>query len=483
MVQFRETLIENRRKDCKKRMEERKMIPNTALNGATLDALFVHVSMLGILLLVATWLRLKIPLLKQYHIPAALIAGVIGLILGPYFIGVISSEVTATWSNLAGRLIVIVFAPMMMGRSAHTGKSVAKKALGSVLWSYNASCLQYAFPILITALLLTPAFGVHELFGTIIEQGWAGGHGTAGGMAIVFEELGWMDGQSLSITSATVGLIFGIVGGVVLINIGTRKGWTAFLKDTTGIKNEEVEIFTQDKPVNSRAAINSGVINNLAFHGALISAAIFVGWILNKLLKAYLNFSVSWFVTALFGGLLVWKLIEKTKWGDAVDTGTFSNLQGISLEFLVAGAVASVNIPVVIAYAIPLIIVQAGMMAIQLFLNIWFARRVFGEYWLENSMALFGTYTGVAATGLLLLKTCDPESKSDALSVYAARAPFTGWAIGGGVLTSMTPVWIMQFGALRVGLIYLAGAAITFILPKLMGIWNPVAKKSSAINA
>ena len=30
-----------------------------------------------------------------------------------------------------------------------------------------------------------------------------------GGMAQVFEELGWADGASLSITSATVGLIWG----------------------------------------------------------------------------------------------------------------------------------------------------------------------------------------------------------------------------------------------------------------------------------
>ncbi len=458
------------------------MIPNTALNGATLDALFVHVSLLGILLLISTWLRLKIPLLKQYHIPASLVAGVIGLILGPFFIGVISSEVTTTWSGLAGRLIVIVFAPMMMGKNKYSGKSIAKKALGSIIWSYNASFVQYAFPILVTALVLTPAFGVNELFGTVVEQGWAGGHGTAGGMAIVFEELGWLDGQSLSVTSATIGLLFGIIGGIIIINIGTRKGWTAFLHDTTGIKNEEVELFTKEKPVSGHDAISSGVINNLAFHGALISVAIFIGWILNKLLKSYLNFSVSWFVTALFGGLFVWKLIEKTSWGDAVDKGTLSSLQGISLEFLVAGAVASVNIPIVIAYAVPLIITQVGMMVIQLFLNIWFARRIFGEYWLENSMVLFGTYTGVAATGLLLLKTCDPESKSDALSVYAARAPFTGWALGGGVLTSMTPVWVMQFGAVKVGLVYLAGTAITFILPKILGIWNPVVKKSNTVN-
>jgi ESS family glutamate:Na+ symporter len=420
--------------------------------------------------------------LKKYHIPAALIAGIIGLILGPYFIGLIPKEATGCWSGLSGRLIVIVFAPMLMGKSGVSGKSVAKKALGSVIWSYNATCMQYAFPLLLGALLLKPLFGVHDLFGTIVEQGWAGGHGTAGGMAIVFEELKWMDGQSLAVTSATAGLVVGIVGGVVIINVGVRRGWTAFLKQSAGLSNEENELFTQNKPVGSREAINPGVINNFAFHAALISIAMFFGWIINKLLKAYLNFSVSSFVTPLFGGLILWKCIEKTRWGGAVDKGTLNNIQGLSLEFLVAGAVASVNVPVVIAYAVPLIIQQVGIAAIMLFLNLWFARRVFGEYWFENSMALFGTYTGVAATGLLLLKTCDPEVRSDALEVYAARAPFTGWALGGGVLTSMTPVWVMQFGPLKCGLVYLAGALVTFFLPRLIGIWFPVNKPAAVPN-
>lgn len=459
------------------------MIPITAVSGGVQDALFVYISMLGILLLVGTWLRLKVPFLKKYYIPASLIAGVIGLILGPFFVGLIPAEATSCWSGLAGRLIVIVFAPMLMGRSNASGKSMAKKAVGSVIWSYNATFVQYAAPLLLSALILTPAFGVHELFGTIVEQGWAGGHGTAGGMAIVFEELKWLDGQSLAVTSATVGLVFGIIGGVVIINIGVRRGWASFLNKSTGLTNDAQELYTEEKPVGSRESVSPSVINSYAYHGALISVAVFIGWILNKALKTYLNFSVSWFVTALFGGLILWKCIEKTSWGAAVDKSTLNNIQGISLEFLVAGAVASVNIPIVVAYAMPLIIQQLMMVGLMLFLNLWFARRIFGEYWFENSMVLLGTYTGVAATGLLLLKTCDPEMRSGAFEVFAARAPFTSWALGGGVLTSMTPVWVVQFGALKVGLVYLAGALLTFVLPKLMGLWYPIKTVSQAPNA
>ena len=452
------------------------MIPTTEVSGATLDALIVYVAILGILLLVATWLRLKIPFLRQYHIPAALIAGVIGLILGPHFVGLIPAHITSCWSALSGRLIVFVFAPMLMGGAASkVGKGMVKKLAGACSFSYALCALQYAVPILLSVFLLTPVFGVDPLFATILEQGWAGGHGTAGGMALVFEQLGWLDGQSLSVTSATIGLIYGIVGGVVMINIAIRKGWTAITKTSASIESDEKEFYADSsKPVDTYTAVAPGVVDNFAFHAALISVAVLIGWILNWALQTYLHFSVSWFVTALFGGLLLWQVIKKTPAAKAVDHATFSRIQGISLEFLVAGAVASVNIPVVIAYAVPLLIQQLLMCVLMWIMMTWYARRLFGQYWFENAMVYFGTFTGVAATGLLLLKTCDPKFESDASTIFAARSPFCSWAIGGGVLTSMTPVWIVQYGALPVGIAYTVLLLVTLFLPRFFGCWHPV---------
>ena len=162
-----------------------------------------------------------------------------------------------------------------------------------------------------------------------MEQGWAGGHGTSGGMGLVFEELNWLDGQSLSVTSATFGLIFGVVGGVIIINVAVKKGWAAFLTDSAKLKGDTKELYTEEeKPVDTRSAIGSGVIDNFAFHAALISVAVFLGWIINYALKKYLNFSAAWFVTGLFGGLWVW-LVIKRPWGKAVDTGTLGRIQGI----------------------------------------------------------------------------------------------------------------------------------------------------------
>lgn len=455
------------------------MIPSAEISGSLFDAIFVYVAVLGILILCSTWLRVQIPVLKKYHIPASLIAGIIGLILGPHFLRVIPQEMINCWSALSGRLIVLVFAPMMMGRRAKQ-KGLVKRTAAEVICCYGYTFVQYAIPLLLGALLLTPLFGVNPLFGTIVEQGWAGGHGTAGGMALVFEELGWADGASLSITSATVGLVFGIVGGIALINIGVKRGWTTQLKDAASLKIDADELYAdkEKRPVSGYSTVASGVVNNYAFHLSLISVAVFIGWILNKLLKMYLNFSVSWFVTALFGGLLLQLVLNRTKWGDAVDSGTMSNIQGLALEFLVAGAVASVNVTVIVAYAVPLLIQQVIMMVIMTLGIVWYARHVIGEYWFENAMCLFGTYTGVAATGLLLLKTCDPEMKTDAAELFASRSPFCSWALGGGVLTSLTPVWVSTYGAMKVGIVYLLGVILCLVLPKILKCWYPFENQS-----
>lgn len=456
------------------------MIPITTVEGGSVDALMLYVAMLGILLLIGTFLRLKIPFLKKYYIPASLIAGFIGLLMGPYFLNIIPKEIISCWSTLSGKLIVLVFAPMLMGKKKKTeGGKFAKSTVNAICYGYVGCLAQYAIPILLTVILFTPAFGVNPLFGTTIEEGWAGGHGTAAGMLAVFEELGWAEGQSIAVTNATFGLLSGIFGGVVLINIAVRKGWTKFLardNGQVGIENTANELYTEDKPVDTRLALSSSVIDNLAFHASILGIAVLLGWIFNKLLKTYLNFSVSWFVTAMFAGGLVQLVLNQTKWSDAVDMKVMSRIQGISLELLVAGAVASLNVSVVISYAVPLLIANLAVLAFMLVYSLWYARGIFGDQWFENSMLTFGMYSGVAATGMLLLKVCDPESKSNAMSLYAARAPFCAWAIGGGVITSMAPVWVSQYGAMTVGLVALAGTVVIGVLPMVIRTWYPIKK-------
>ena len=264
------------------------------------------------------------------------------------------------------------------------------------------------------------------------------------------------------------------MGGIVLINIGARKGWTSFLNTSAGLENKNTEIYTDrsDREPDTNRVIHPSVIDNMAFHMALLSVAVLLGWLISKALKLWLHFTMAWFTAAMLAGLLVQLLLNRTKWADIVDKPTMSHIQGISLEFLVAGAVASVNVSVIVEYATPLIIEQLLAAVVLVWCCTWVSSHVFGENWFEHSIMLFGAFAGVTATGLLLLKTCDSKMESGAAEVFAARSPLLAWATGGGILTAMTPVWVVQYGALKVGLVYAAAMLIAFVLQFVLGFWH-----------
>lgn len=452
------------------------MFPIESVSGTAIDNLLLYIALLGILILVATLLRLYIPFLKRYYIPASLLAGFIGLILGPNVLHIIPSEIINTWSNLSGKLIVPVYATLLLGQSKSSINHVFKNGLSRIILNFGYTAMQYAVPLLMGVFLLTPVFHVPELFGTIIDQGWAGGHGTAGGMVTIFEDLGWPEGASLSTTSATVGLLTGIFGGVILINVAMRKGWSGVQQTSASLKNDNQELYT---PMSGTPAaittISSSVVDTFTFHICLTGVAMLIGWFLTELIKMYLNFSLSWFVTSMFAGLFIKLALRNTSWGKAIDNKTLGRIQSVCLDFLVAGAVASVNIPVVIKYWQPLLIQQGTMVVLMTLTVTWLGRRVFNQYWFENSIQIFGSYTGVSATGLMLLHTCDPEGKSDALEVIAVSAAFTTWAGGGGVLTSITPELVSKYGAFSIGLAYLALLMICFALLRIF-LWNKQSK-------
>ena len=90
------------------------MFPTGTLASSDIARLVFYLSALGALLLVGVILRTKISLFKKIYMPASLIAGVIGAILGHNCLGLLPQEMTSTWGALPTSLIVIVFSTMLM---------------------------------------------------------------------------------------------------------------------------------------------------------------------------------------------------------------------------------------------------------------------------------------------------------------------------------------------------------------------------------
>ena len=454
------------------------MFPKDVVTATSLDSLLFSISLLGLLIFIGTILRLKVGIFKRLFIPASLIAGALGIILGQYGLGILPKEITDTWGALPGRLITVVFAPMLMGMEIPNVKKVWNKIAPQLYFSYIGDFIQIAIPFLISALILEPIWKVNVMFASIVEIGWAGGHGTAGGMIDVFNAMNWPDGGDLGLTSATVGLFMGIVGGMTIINYGVRKGYTSVLKSEDQIKGDiKGDIIPHSRrKANSIGTLNNDIVESYAFHLALIGIAILIGWIMQALIENYIGIEMPLFPMAMIGGLIVQLLISKTEFNEAVDPQTFQRIQGMALDFLIASAVASISIPVVVKYGIPFLILMVISAVLLLFFFFWAGPRMFRTNWFENAIVNYGFLSGVAAVGLMLLRVSDPHMETEAGESFALRTPLFEPLLGGGLITSLLPVFAVKYGSLKVGIAFLILSILGLILAKVTGFWNNTEK-------
>ena len=94
-----------------------------------LSEFLVDFCWLSVLLLVGKFVRVSLKPLQKLFLPASIIGGFIGLMLGPYIFGkfgiqIIPETMLTTWKNLPGSLINIVFACLFLGFSIPSLKMV-----------------------------------------------------------------------------------------------------------------------------------------------------------------------------------------------------------------------------------------------------------------------------------------------------------------------------------------------------------------------
>ncbi|WP_455558414.1 sodium/glutamate symporter [Agathobaculum hominis] len=182
------------------------------------------------LLLIAKIIRSKVKIIQKLYIPSSLLGGMIGLLLGKYFLNILpfSTEI----SNYSSILITILFATMFLGSKRKVSfKTMISNVGDSFLINGAAEIAQFGLFIIIGVLILPMFFkSINIGFGLLLPAGFVGGHGTAAAIGAAFADMGWDEATSIGQTFATIGLISGIVLGVIIINIGTRKGYTRLIK-------------------------------------------------------------------------------------------------------------------------------------------------------------------------------------------------------------------------------------------------------------
>lgn len=425
------------------------------------------ICLMSVLILIAKVIRVKIKVIQNLYIPAALIAGFLGLVLGKQFLNVV--PFSGAISSYAGILIAILFGSLFLGNNKGSSFSNMFKTVGDTFLVNAASEIaQFGIFIFLGCTLLPIVFdSVGSWFGIMLPAGFVGGHGTAA-IGGVFSEAGIEDATSIGQTFATIGLLAGIILGVCLINIGVRKGYLELITD---FKNLPQDMLTGLIPIKQRRpfgdnTINSMSMDSLTWHLSLILTAVGGAYIVNGFLKVlcpHMSFPI--YGLALLCSILLSFVLRVCSLDEYVDKNTITHIGSCATDYLVGFGVASINVSVVVKYIIPIVVVSVlGL----LFVVIWFfiiSPRFFRTYWFERALYIFGMSTGVLATGVILLRIADPEFKSGVLEDFGFAWIFL--SIIDMVLVSFSPMFVLSDMGVGYSLVLVLVSAICLIMCKV----------------
>ena len=421
------------------------------------DVLIAFVA-LSLLLLLGTGLRQRLRWLRRLGLPEALVAGLLGMVIGPYSVLRIFPEpVYAVWAQTPGVLINVVFATLFLGQALPSRTVLWQRAASQTAFGMVLGFGQYLVGGLAVLLVLGPWLGVNPLMACLIEVGFEGGHGTAAGMGPTFRDLGLASGEALGLAMATVGVLAAVLIGSTLVVIGRGRRWLVSGQATDDEDRQSALAPASGSGGPHPPQPHSPTIDTLTINVALIGGAVGLGVLLKHgLIEAgtalggadagrLLN-AVPLFPLAMVGGLLVQQLLVWQRHPRLAEAPLQQSIGSMAMDLLITAAMATLNLKLLGEAWLPLLVLAVAGLAWNLMAVLWLAPRLFRDAWFERAIADFGQGTGVTATGLLLLRMADPHSRSGALEAFSFKQLVFEPFLGGGLVTAFAPIALLSLG-------------------------------------
>lgn len=453
------------------------------MTGAQIDILLKTMAVIGIFLVIGTVLRAKVKLFQKLFLPACVIGGILGLILGPRMLGIlpISEEMMTTASNMPGRLFAVIIAAMPMCAQKLKKGELLKRfdAINMGIIITLVSALQFAIGFLVNVIFNAAGSPIYAGYGAEMMIGFCGGHGTASTVGGIFENLGqdyWEVAQGVAMTFSTIGMVGGILLGITAINMLSRRGCTNYVENPNNLPEEmKTGLYKnrEDQPSAGRITTAGGAIDTLGLHLAYIFLDIGIGYFIASVIKKYqvpyLTSLSTWF-WMLVAMYILWPLTCKLGCDKYFDGNIKSRIQGCVTDFIVTAAIMSMPIAMIAEYWLPLLVSSLLGFAVTVPVILMLNRKFLKEDWVEKSMGPLGMMTGDFITGVLMTRMVDPDFKSDAMSDFSiAYTLNTFYCV---VMVAVIFPYVVANGAMSAFLFTGAHAVILAVILVVFGIWS-----------
>jgi len=257
--------------------------------------------------------------------------------------------------------------------------------------------------------------------GMLVALGFGQGPGLAMSIGSGWNQFLNGYGTTLGASYAFLGFVFGGTVGVVIINIfSRRKGFVNSKQydESPSQANVTIDTVREISLLDglTQQFVVIGVIYGLVYLtlfglNILLASIGGAGAMIFGLLRGF-NFIIAILYALLYKSVLNRLEAKGKNIRFLTNNYVLSNIASFAFNIMITGSVLAITLAFLSTYGIQLIITSILAGTATFFYLRFMTKRIYKDFQDEFSIGLFGMLTGVASTGLALLKGLDPELKT-----------------------------------------------------------------------
>lgn len=444
------------------------MIPSAGPVEFWRSSLVGNVLTLTVLLAIAAALRTRVAVLRRLEIPDGIVAGALGLVLGPNLVAIAPLD-GRDLEPLVYHGFAIVFVAVGLQGGERVRATGSAKSLSFALVGLAVLQALLGFALLAGWALATSQ-ELHPGLGFMITLGFAQGPGQALAFGSAWEPLGLVHGAQIGLLYAALGFAWCCVLGVPLVAYARRRGWLDPVPTDDGI------VAPSTAPVSAAQRHGMEPLTvQVAAIGCVYAAVFAVLWGLSSALPAGGNTAASlWGFHFLVGSSLaiaLRKIVDRGHIRIPLDDALLGRIAVTAIDFTTAAALSAIVLDALGDVIVPILVMSTIGGVATLVASLWLAKRAFPEAPFSHALLLYGTATGTVPTGLALLRIVDPELRGPVArsTVIAATAAVP---IGMPLFLGVIPLSVARWGAGFWPAVTLSLAVLAVYMVVLTWIWR-----------
>ena len=399
---------------------------------ANYDAVWAFLVQFGLLLLflmLGNILRRTVPLFRKCLVPSALLGGTILLVvnmIGKQFgFALVDNRLMQV---ITYHCLAIGFAAMSLKTEKSTHKTSNVQVLEFGALQGGTYMLQAFMGLGITIVLfMVTWYGeqvVSYICGLILPLAFGQGPGNALSWDINYTNTPaaqFAGNGSFGLSLASIGFVVASVFGVLHINISKKRGSLVVRSgNPVGESGDQTDPGSEipDNESVDKFTLQVGFV-------ALAYALSFGFMFLLGKLSAFTN-SIAWgfnFLWASLAAMLIKVIVKQLRKRDLMHREYINNYQmdrisGYSFDLMIVAGVAAIEINDIKNYILPIVILSlVGTVITYIYIRL-VAKECFKGFEHEFFLMSFGTLTGTASNGMILMKEVDPGLRTPTSSLY-----------------------------------------------------------------